>query len=71
MKAIIWFTGTDPQQTCCGVLLDMKYVRLDCMQSQEFRTQIRTECGHQKVDPYGKISLKGRWKVVLDGKIGL
>ena len=50
------------------------------MLSQEFRTQIQSECGpgmrsgprgRQKVDPDGKIGLKGRRKVDPDGKISL
>ncbi len=45
----------------------MKYVRLDCMLRQEFRTQFRTECGQWQ----SKIGPKGRRKGALDGKIGL
>ena len=50
------------------------------MLSQEFRTQIRSECGseveigpkgRQKVDRDGKIGLKGRREVDPDSKIGL
>ena len=56
----------------------MRYVRLDCMLRQEFRTQFRTECGQGKFfrcgyqkDPDGKIGLKGRQKGGLNGKIGV
>ena len=60
--------------------MNLRYVDLPCMLSQEFRTQIRSECGsevetgpkgRQKVDLDGKIGLKGRREVDPDSKIGL
>ena len=75
----IYIYRAGPQQNCCGVWLNLWYVDLPCMLSQEFRTQIRSESssgvkigqkGRQEGDPDGKIGQKGRQQVDPDGKIG-